>query len=30
MAKKDVKGLKVYKEFIFNLLALSLHENDQE
>lgn len=28
MAKKDAKGIKVYKEFVFNLLALSLREDD--
>lgn len=28
MAKKDAKGIKVYREFVFNLIALSLREND--
>jgi hypothetical protein len=27
MAKKEVKGIKVYKEFVFNLMALSLKDD---
>lgn len=28
MARKEGKGIKVYKEFVFNLLALSLRQDD--
>jgi len=30
MAKADVKGIAVYKEFVFNMIALSLYHDGHE